>query len=112
MMLAIVQKAGRNLKRGVLAGAALDFIPDERTPLALGAALEEAGAGTAGVDSGAGGSWIVELFLRGSLARIGSSAFPEISFFILLDSFWSEAGVVIQAPQCGCDGYISQILNW
>jgi hypothetical protein len=110
MMLAMVQKAGRNLKRDILAGAALDFISDEREALALGAALEE--AGTAGVDSGAGGSWIVELLLRGSLARIGSSALPEISFFILLDSFWSEAGVVIQAPQCGCDGYISQILNW
>ena len=120
MILAIVQKAGRNLNRCTLgvgsaaeeeeAGAALDFIPDERNALALGAGLEseETEAGICGVGADEGGFCIVALFPRGSLARIESSAFPEINFFILLCSFWSEAGVDIQAPQCWCDGCISQ----
>jgi hypothetical protein len=45
------------------------------------------------------------------LARIESSTFPEVSFFILLCSFWSEAGIDIQAPQCWCDEVISQFIT-
>src|SRR5512133_554807 len=111
MTLATVQKAGRNLKRHALAGAASDFTLDERAGLALGAGSEAAGTDAGGVGLGAGGFEVTGPVARGSLAWMELSAFSEVSLFILLCSFWLEAGVAIQAPQCWCDGYISQILN-
>jgi len=68
--LAIVQKAGRNLKRQ-----------------ALGLGSEEGGTASGGVDAYAGVLCIVEPFPGGNLERMESSAFAEVNFFILLDSF-------------------------
>jgi hypothetical protein len=83
--LAIVQKAGINLK-----GHLLGFVSD--------AEVEDIEAGTGGVLTGLRGGF--EPLRVGSRERIGSSTSPDISFFILLDSFGSEAGVVIRPPQC------------
>jgi hypothetical protein len=108
--LATVQKAGRNLKRNGWAGPALVFIPEDCSALALGAG-SETGAETGGVAAGVEGlrAAAVEPFPRGSLERIESSTFAEVNLFILLCSFWSEAGVVIQPPQRGCNSSISQM---
>jgi hypothetical protein len=81
-MLAMVQNAGRNLKR---------------QRLGSGAAAEEIVGGAGGVDTGVRERSAP--FRGGSLAWIDSSVFPVINFFILLDSFGSEAGVVIRPPQ-------------
>jgi len=80
----MVQKAGRNLK-GHLAG------------FGSGEEAEEIVGGTGGVDTSVRDGF--EPFRVGSLERIESSTSPDISFFILLDSFESEAGVVIRPPQ-------------
>ena len=80
-MLAIVQKAGRNLKR---------------QRLGSGAVVEEIVGGVGGVFTG---RELFAPFRGGSLEWIESSMFPDINFFILLDSFWSEAGVAIGPPQ-------------
>jgi hypothetical protein len=81
-MLAIVQKAGRNLK-------------GQR--LRSGAGAEETAGGEGG---GVTGGEPFPTFRGGSLAWIESFIFPEINFFILLDSSWSEAGVAIGPPHC------------
>jgi hypothetical protein len=94
--LAIVQKAGRNLK-----GHLLGF--------GSGEAAEAIVGGTGGVFTGLRGGF--EPLRAGSLARIDSSTSPEINFFILLDSFGSEVGVVIRPPQwIGSAGFPS--LRW
>jgi hypothetical protein len=69
--LAIVQKAGRNLKRGsrVFGGG------------------EATVGGTGGGDTSVLGVRVLEPFPAGSLEWIVSSVSPEINFFILLDSF-------------------------
>jgi hypothetical protein len=82
--LAIVQKAGRNLK-----GHLRDF--------GSGEDAEDIVGGTGGVFTGVREGF--EPFRAGSLSRIDSSTSPDINFFILLDSFGSEAGVVIRPPQ-------------
>jgi hypothetical protein len=94
-MLAIVQNAGRNLKRG---------------PLVLGAAALAVG-GRGGGDTIVRGVEGFEPFPAGSLEWIESSMSPEINFFILLDSFGLESGVVIRPPQDGFEDRISQILS-
>jgi hypothetical protein len=81
--LAMVQNAGRNLKRG---------------SLLLGAA-EDALGGMGGGDTIVLGIEGLEPFPAGSLEWIDSSLSPEINFFILLFSFWLESGVVIRPPQ-------------
>jgi hypothetical protein len=53
--------------------------------------------GTGGVFTGVRAGF--DPFRVGSLLRIDSSTSPDINFFILLDSFGSEAGVVIRPPQ-------------
>jgi hypothetical protein len=79
-ILAMVQKAGRNLK-------------GQR--LRSGTGVDETVGGGGGVVTG---RELFAPFRAGSLAWIESSMFPEINFFILLDSFWSEAGVAIGPP--------------
>jgi hypothetical protein len=81
-ILAIVQKAGRNLKGHRLRS---------------GAGVEETVGGGGGVVTGRG---LFAPFRGGSLEWIESSMFPEINFFILLDSSWLEAGVAIESPHC------------
>ena len=75
----MVQKAGRNLKRGSLAWGAGE------------AAVGGTGGGDVGVLEDEG----FEPFPAGSLERTESFVSPAINFFILLDSFWLESGVVI-----------------
>jgi hypothetical protein len=91
-MLAIVQKAGMNLKRG---------------SLLCGAGDEAVGMG--GGETSVRGVDGFEPFPVGSLERMESSMSPEINFFILLLSFWLESGVVIQPPRCGSERWMSQI---
>ncbi|HEX5940920.1 MAG TPA: hypothetical protein VFY66_01525 [Anaerolineales bacterium] len=62
-----------------------------------GADVEYVVGGTGGLFIGVRGEF--EPLRIGSLVRIGSSTSPDINFFILLDSFGSEAGVVIRPPQ-------------
>ena len=82
-ILAIVQNAGMNLN-GHLRG--FGSVEDAATS-----------GGTGGVDASVRG-WL-KPFRSGSLDWIELSMSPEIIFFILLDSFESEAGVVIRPPQ-------------
>jgi hypothetical protein len=81
--LAIVQKAGINLKDHLLG-----FASDTE--------VEDIEAGTGGVFTSLRGEF--ESLRLGSRERIASSTSPDISFFILLDSFGSEVGVVIRPP--------------
>jgi len=73
-----------------LKGHLLGFGSDEEAEAIVG--------GTGGVFTGVRAEF--GPFRLGSLLRMDSSPSPDISFFILLDSFGSEAGVVIRPPQC------------
>jgi hypothetical protein len=73
----MVQKAGINLKGHLLGFGSVEAIV----------------GGTGGVFTGVRDG--LEPLRVGSLERIESSTSPDINFFILLDSFGSEAGVVI-----------------
>src|SRR6266498_5741829 len=83
--LAIVQKAGRNLKRG---------------PGAAGLGSISCGTGATTGSAGAASTIGLVPFARGKRAKGDSSVLASMIFFILLGSFVLEAGVVIRPPGC------------